>query len=113
MTSKEFVKNYKPELSEYCPCIIDWQGEVYECKQGGHLDTLIQINGNEDILSQVPENISPLLYLTAKLKCILVDYENQIYNKDMSQEQRYALLDLSEAKLILLNPKDINGKITV
>ena len=94
MTSKEFVATFHSELSEYCPCVIDWEGQVHEC-------------------NEVPENISPLFYLTAKLKCVLVDYENQIYSEDLSQEQRYALLDLSEAKLILLNPTDIKGKVTI
>lgn len=112
MKSKEFVETYQSELSEYCPCVIDWEGQVFECPDG-HLDTLIHISGDEEYLNEVPENISPLLYLTAKLKCILVDYESQIYSGDLSQEQRYALLDLSEAKLILLNPMDIKGKVMI
>ena len=112
MTSKEFVATFHSELSEYCPCVIDWEGQVHECKDC-HLDTLIQISGDDEYLNEVPENISPLFYLTAKLKCVLVDYENQIYSEDLSQEQRYALLDLSEAKLILLNPTDIKGKVTI
>ena len=44
MTSKEFVATFHSELSEYCPCVIDWEGQVHECKDC-HLDTLIQISG--------------------------------------------------------------------
>lgn len=112
MNAKEFIKSYHPKVSEYCPCIIDWQGEVYEC-ENSHLDELIKLSGDENILSEIPEKISPLFYLTVKLKCVVVDYENQIYNEEFSQEQRYALLDLAEAKLILMNPVDIHGKIAM
>ena len=33
MKSKEFVKNYKQPFSEYCPCVIDWNGEIYLCSK--------------------------------------------------------------------------------
>lgn len=41
MKSKEFVKNYKQPFSEYCPCVIDWNGEIYLCSKG-HLETLVE-----------------------------------------------------------------------
>lgn len=107
MNAREFIKSYQPKFEEYCPCVIDWKGEVYECTSS-HLDTLIELNGDEDILNKIPENTSPLFYLTEKLRCVLVDYENQVYCEDFSQEQRYALLDLAEAKLIMVNPMDIH-----
>lgn len=109
MKSKEFVKNYKQPFSEYCPCVIDWKGEIYLCSKG-HLETLVEISGDKDILSGLPKEVSPLFYLTEKLKCVVVDYENQLYAGELSQEQRYALLDLAEAKLILVRPVDIKGK---
>lgn len=112
MKSKEFVKNYKQTFSEYCPCIIDWNGEVYECKDS-HLEEMIRLSGDKDILSEIPKDVSPLFYLTDKLRCIVVDYENQLYSREFSQEQRYALLDLAEAKLILVNPVDIHGKLQI
>ncbi|MBO5372787.1 MAG: hypothetical protein J6A75_08710 [Lachnospiraceae bacterium] len=109
MTAKEFVAAYKPKYSEYCPCVIEWNGEVHECL-GSHLDELVRLSGNEKILNEIPQNISPLFYLTGKLHCVVVDYENQLYSEDLSQEQRYALLDLAEAKLILLNHMDVSKK---
>ncbi len=109
MTAKEFVANYKPRFSEYCPCIIAWNGEVHMC-EGSHLDKMVCLSGDDNILNEIPQNVSPLFYLTEKLHCVVVDYENQLYSEDFSQEQRYALLDLAEAKLILLNPMDIGGR---
>ncbi|MBO5303053.1 MAG: hypothetical protein J6A92_03285 [Lachnospiraceae bacterium] len=109
MTAKEFVANFKPKYSEYCPCIITWDGEVYAC-EGSHLDEMVRLCGDENILNEIPQNVSPMFYLTGKLRCVVVDYENQLYSEDFSQEQRYALLDLAEAKLILLNPMDVSGK---
>ena len=70
----------------------------------------MEISGDKDILSGIPKEVSPLFYLTEKLKCVVVDYENQLYAEELSQEQRYALLDLAEAKLILVRPVDIKGK---
>ncbi len=112
MKSKEFVKNYEQKLSEYCPCIIDWNGEVYECEES-HLEELVKLSGDSEILSEIPKEVSPLFYLTEKLKCVVVDYENQLYSREFSQEQRYALLDLAEAKLILVNFVDIHGKLKI
>lgn len=112
MNAKEFVKTYQPKFEEYCPCVIDWKGEVYEC-ESSHLNTLIWLSGEKDILNKLPENISPLFYLTEKLGCVLVDYENQIYSRTFSEEQQSALAELEKAKLILMNPINIHGKMTI
>lgn len=112
MRVKEFIAGYQPKFSEYCPCVIDWQGEVYECKTS-HLDELIRLGGDEDILSELPKELSPLFYLIDRLRSVAVDYENQIYSGELSAEQKEALQDLAEAGLITMSLTNIHGKITI
>lgn len=109
MKIKEFIASFQPKFSEYCPCIITWNGEIHVCETN-HLDEMIHLSGDKNILSEIPQNVSPLFYLTEKLCCVVVDYENQLYSAELSQEQKEALLRLAEAKLIILNPVDICGK---
>jgi hypothetical protein len=112
MKVEEFIASYKPNLQEYCPCIIDREGEVYECEEG-HLEALIQLSGKSDILSEIPQNLSPLYYMTDKMRCVVVDYENQIYSGTLSKKQRHALLALEGAGKIRSHLIDIGGNIAL
>ena len=112
MKVKEFIAGYHPKLSEYCPCVIGWNGDVYECRMS-HLDTLVTLSGDKDILSRIPENVSPLFYLTMQQKSVIVDYENQIYSQELSKEQSEALEALKEAGLITRNITNIGSKVEI
>lgn len=99
MNADEFIKNFHPGMSEYCPVIITPDGSIYECS-GGHLQTLKAISGDADVMSKIPKDESPLLYLTGALGCVCVDYENQIYLDELTEKQSEALKLLEEAGLI-------------
>ena len=62
-------------MSEYCPGIIDREGRFYECPEG-HLEKLKELAG--DMVSDIPKDVSPLFYLTDKLGCVIVDYDDQV-----------------------------------
>lgn len=102
-----FIEQYKPEMSEYCPIVIDLDGAIHECPEG-HLKTLKEMIGDESILLNIPDNVSPLLFLVDKLKCIVVDYENQIYMDELTEQQDEALNKLVAVGLI----KDHRIKMT-
>ncbi|MFV0465293.1 MAG: hypothetical protein ACK5ML_04400 [Lachnospiraceae bacterium] len=106
MKIQEFIRTYKPKFQEYCPAVIDSEGNVYECSVS-HLKTLEEIAKSQEKEIVIPGNVSPLLFLTAKLSCVLVDYENQIYSISLTNEQQEALLLLYQAKLINYMPKNI------
>lgn len=106
MKAQEFVKTYQPKFSEYCPCVIDTKGEIYMCEKS-HLDALIQLSGDDQILNKIPKEASPLFYLTEQLSCVVVDYENQVYYGELTWEQSEALLLMSDAQIILMKPKNI------
>jgi len=95
----EFIEQFKPEMSEYCPIVIDREGKVYETPDG-HLHKLVELFGDSEILSKIPKDESPLLYLTARLGCVIVDYENQIYMGELTDAQKEALDKLIAAGLI-------------
>lgn len=94
-----FVKHYHPGISEYCPITIARDGNVFDSTIG-HLQTLIMISGDHDILSKIPKDKSPLFYLIDALQCVIVDYENQIYSKSMTDEQKNAINYLIKRGLI-------------
>lgn len=87
-------------MSQYCPLIIWPDGNVFE-SSAGHLQMLVALSGDDEILKSIPKNVSPLLYLTAKFKCVVVDYENQIYVGELTDRQQNALDRLSEVGLIM------------
>ncbi len=112
MTLKEFVEKHKNDEKGYCPCIIDWQGEVYECPQG-HLNALLDLVGKREFLAEIEQNVSPLFYMILKTRAVVVDYENQVYSEELSMKQRYALIDLGENGLISVNLKNIHKNINL
>lgn len=99
MLADQFIKYYSPEMSEYCPVVIRSDGNIFDSSLG-HLQTLVSLSNDHDILSVIPKDVSPLLYLAASLKCVIVDYENQIYIDELTECQIQALDALSEAGLI-------------
>lgn len=106
----EFIESFEPKFREYCPCVIDREGEVVLCEKS-HLDALIQMCGNPQILSEIPEETSPLFYLMCRLRCVVVDYENQIYCQELLEVQQQALTALAEANIIVMNPKSIHNML--
>lgn len=99
MKHEQFIKYYSPEMSEYCPVIIREDGNIFDSSLG-HLQTLVHLNGDPDILSAIPKDVSPLLYLADSERCVIVDYENQIYVDELTPEQSEALDALVSAGLI-------------
>lgn len=106
---EKFIKEYAPGLTEYCCVVIDDSGLIHECSEN-HLKTLTVMSGDDSILSKIPDGISPLFYLTDMLKCVIVDYENQIFSGTLSLEQRESLEKLEEAGLIKKNVINIKSK---
>lgn len=99
MLADQFIKYYSPQMSEYCPVVIRSDGNIFDSSLG-HLQTLVSLSNDHEILSKIPADVSPLLYLTAELKCVIVDYENQIYIDELTDRQEQALSALEEAGLI-------------
>ena len=112
MKRKEFIEIHRKDPKGYCPCVVDVRGDVYECPQG-HLDALLNLEGNQETLADIPKDMAPLFYMLAKTKAVAVDYENQIYSEELTQEQRYTLIALSEEGLISINLTDIHGNINL
>ncbi len=86
-------------MSEYCPVIICADGNIFDSSLG-HIQTLVSLSGDPDVLASIPKDVSPLLYLASSLHCVIVDYENQIYVDSLTPAQEEALDALSEAGLI-------------
>lgn len=112
MKLKEFIEKHKDDPKGYCPCVVDVQGDVYECPQS-HLDALLKLDKDQETLSDIPDGMAPLFYMIAKTKAVAVDYENQVYNEELSQEQRCTLIALSEHEMISLDLKNIHGNVTL
>ena len=110
MKAEEFVKLHADDTKGYCVCIIDKKGNIFECPKG-HLEALFDLDGVHDTLSSIPDNVSPLFYMIEKTGVVVVDYENQVYDHDLTQEQRYALITLGDHHMILTNPKNIHANI--
>ena len=101
-----FIREYDPGLSEYCCIVIDKNGHIHECSEN-HLKTLISMSKDSDILSKIPEGKSPLFYLTDRLQCITVDYENQLFAGNVTKEQTDTLEKLRSAGMMIKNMIDI------
>ncbi|MCR4595695.1 MAG: hypothetical protein K5673_02820 [Lachnospiraceae bacterium] len=99
MLADQFVRYYSPQMTEYCPVVIRSDGNIFDSSLG-HLQTLVSLSNDHDILSKIPRDVSPLLYLAYELKCVIVDYENQIYIDELTPEQQDALETLEKAGLI-------------
>ena len=99
MLADQFVRYYSPQMSEYCPVVIRSDGNIFDSSLG-HLQTLVSLSNDHDILSVIPKDVSPLLYLAYELKCVIVDYENQIYIDELTPAQKEALESLEKAGLI-------------
>ena len=112
MTKQEFIEKHKNDPKGYCPCVIDPQGEVFECPKG-HLEALMDLGRARNLLVELPDDISPLFYMIFQTNAVVVDYENQVYSDDLTQEQRYTLIDLSEKGLIQINLKNIHKNINL
>lgn len=110
MKIQDFIKKYETKPSGYCPCIIDMQGEVYECPEG-HLNTLFALDPEHYTLSEVPADMSPLFYMIQKTGAVVVDYEGQIYNDHMTPPQQQALNRLYQHGLIVPKPMNIHTKV--
>ena len=108
MKAEQFIEVYRPHMSEYCSAVIDAGGELHACKVS-HLRTMIELYGDPEILSKIPEGKSPLFWLVIRLECVLVDYENQVYSEKINPLQEHALKLLEEKGLIKKNRKDIHG----
>lgn len=112
MRKEEFIEKHKNDPKGYCPCIIDVQGKVYECPKG-HLEALMELGREKDLLLEIPDDISPLFYMIFQTGAVVVDYENQVYSEELTQEQRYSLIDLSENGLIQIDLKNIHKNISL
>lgn len=112
MKKQEFIEKHKNDPVGYCPCVVDSKGDVYECPKG-HLETLMELAGNGDKLEDIPNDISPLFYMITQTKAVAVDYENQVYSEEMTQEQRYTLIELSEHGMIQIDLKNIHKNINL
>lgn len=99
MRVDEFISDYRPAMKDYCPIVITKEGDIVDSTIG-HLQTLILVSGDDQILSRIPKDVSPLMYLAGMLECVIVDYENQIYIDELSKEQQDVLERLVEAELI-------------
>ena len=42
MTLKEFVEEHGDDPQGFCPCVIDVQGNLYDCAKG-HLEALLKL----------------------------------------------------------------------
>ena len=73
----------------------------------------MELEKKQNLLEEIPDNISPLFYMIFQTGAVVVDYENQVYSDDLTQEQRYTLIELSEAGLIRINLKNIHKNITL
>lgn len=110
MKKQEFIEKHRSDERGYCPCVVDTQGDVYECPKG-HLEALMELGKENVLLNEIPDDISPLFYMIFQTEAVAVDYENQVYCGELTQEQRYALIDLSENGLIHINLKQIHKKV--
>lgn len=108
--NKEFIEKYKAEPKGYCPCIIDVEGVIYECPKG-HLEALLELKEAESRLEEIPNDMSPLFYMTAQTKAVVVDYENQLYSGKLAPEQQDTLKELEENELIQMNLIDIGKRM--
>lgn len=112
MKLKEFIEKHQEAPKGYCPCVVDAQGNVYECPQG-HLDALLKLEGSQETLADIPDDAAPLFYMIVKKRAVVVDYENQVYSDELTPEQKVTLQELSKNELISVDLKNIHGKFNL
>ena len=110
MQLENFIRLYENKPAGYCPCIIDTQGELYECPSG-HLNALFSLDKEHRTLSEVPADMSPLFYMIHKTGAVAVDYEGQIYDERLTPPQQQVLDALYRHGLILAKPQNIHKMI--
>ena len=53
MTKQEFIEKHKEDTKGYCPCVVDYEGNVYECPKG-HLEALMELGREKNLLLEIP-----------------------------------------------------------
>ncbi len=106
MTAREYIDVKKAQGTTMCSAILYPDGRIEECVKS-HLKTLMLPFGN-DIWDKIPKDMSPLFFMTAYTGAVLIDYENQIYSEELTDEQYKALNELYDSKVLLNAPKVIH-----
>ena len=109
MRLQEFITKYKSKPQGFCPCIIDANGEVFECLNG-HLNALLELQEDIKTLADIPKEAAPLFYMIVKTNSVIVDYEAQVYSWKLTPEQEETLQKLEQQGLISLSLKNLHGK---
>ena len=107
MTAADYVKMKREQNTTMCAAILYPDGEVKECVKS-HLKTLVVTLGNH-IWDQIPDEESPLFWLTAYTGVVLIDYENQLYSEKLTKEQEEALREMYRSGIILESLKNIHS----
>lgn len=89
MTVETYIKWKKPLHTTMCAALLYPNGDIEECKFG-HLKAMIADVG-EYAWDLIPQEESPLFFMTAYTGVVLIDYENQIYSEQLTKEQEAAL----------------------
>lgn len=105
MTAAEYISMKIEQKTTMCAAILYPDGDVKECVKS-HLKTIIAALGN-DIWDQIPQEESPLFWLTAYTGVVLIDYENQLYSEQLTAEQEKALKEMYQSGILLDNLKNI------
>ena len=108
MTLKEFEEKHRDDTKGFCACVVDLQGNLFDCSKG-HLEALLELNGDKK-LEDIPTDVSPLFYMLKETGAIVVDYESQVCSGALSNKQHYVLSSLSEMGKISMDLKDVHGK---
>ena len=106
MNASEYVAIKKPQATTMCSAILYPDGEIKECT-GSHLETLMLPYGKK-IWEEIPEDISPLFFMTAYTGAVLIDYENQIYSEGLTDKQEEALKLLYDENVLIKSPKELH-----
>ena len=67
MTKQEFIEKHKEDTKGYCPCVVDYEGNVYECPKG-HLEALMELGRKKNLLLEIPTfTVKPKVSCTVSL----------------------------------------------
>lgn len=106
MTADEYIELKSARKTTMCAAILYPDGDIRECVKS-HLKTILLSLGN-DIWEQIPDEESPLFWLTAYTGVVLIDYENQLYSERLTKNQDEALAKLYDSEILLHNLKNIH-----
>ena len=109
MDITEFIRTYHSNMTEFCACVLEENGNVIVCDKG-HLKTLQDIYESRNAGTELPAEATAMFWLIVNLKVVVVDYENQVYSEVLSDEQKTALKALKQAGLISMHLCNIHGK---